>query len=167
MDKIKESNNLNDKNLLNQQNNSNNKEDILQTINMREIYCNLFNDEQIKLPNFNGFSNFLSFFDYFFNQIMNKQDNKILDLSRTNEILILLIEELMKQALNVNQIQINDQKKLEQYFLDKNFFDIFSEILKRIEDLFLFKEVFTKFSEVSNNIYNYVFVLDDTKYFKR
>ena len=38
MDKIKESNNLNDKNLLNQQNNSNNKEDILQTINMREIY---------------------------------------------------------------------------------------------------------------------------------
>ena len=73
----------------------------------------------------------------------------------------------MKQALIVNQIQINVQKKLEQYFLDKNFFDIFSEILKRIEDLFLFKEVFMKFSEVSDNIYNYFFVLDDTKYFKR
>ena len=169
MDKIKESNNLNDINLLKKPNNTNNEENILTNNNMYQILYNLLNEEQIKIPNFNNFKNFMIFLDTIYTHLINEPINEGKDLTRINQILILLIEELIKQILKLNEIQINDKNELEKYFLNKNFFEAFLEVFKTIEDLTLFKDIFTKFSEVSRIYiyYNYNFVLDNTKYIKR
>ena len=146
MAQIQESKNLNDINLLIQQTDLNNKEDILTDKKMQTLFFNLLNNAEIILPKINSFSNYMIFLNYIFKEFQVNEISSI-ELSRKNEILNLLAEELINQAMKIDHII--DKEKLVQYFYDKNFFSFFLENWQKNEDISLFKGIFSRFIEVS------------------
>ena len=86
------------------------------------------------------------FLNYIFKEFQVNEISSI-ELSRKNEILNLLAEELINQAMKIDHII--DKEKLVQYFYDKNFFSFFLENWQKNEDISLFKGIFSRFIEVS------------------
>lgn len=146
MAQIQESKNLNDIYLIIQQTDLNNKEDILTDKKMQTLFFNLLNNTEIILPKINSFSNYMIFLNYIFKEFQVNEISSI-ELSRKNEILNLLAEELINQAMKTDHII--DKEKLVQYFYDKNFFSFFLENWQKNEDISLFKGIFSRFIEVS------------------
>ena len=146
MAQIQESKNLNDIYLIIQQTDLNNKEDILTDKKMQTLFFNLLNNTEIILPKINSFSNYMIFLNYIFKEFQVNEISSI-ELSRKNEILNFLAEELINQAMKTDHII--DKEKLVQYFYDKNFFSFFLENWQKNEDISLFKGIFSKFIEVS------------------
>ena len=164
MDKKNISRNINDISLKEESINSDIKEIITTDKNFEAIYLNLLNSKEIKLPKFNGVSNFLKFFDFIFQKINADKAPKE-EVSNKNEIMDFLIEELLNNIEEIKEKQY--QQQFEQYFNNINFFYSFLDKLIKNQDGSIFKEKFLIVSEVSIIFIILFIILDDSIGFKR
>lgn len=150
VDKPKETKNLNDIYLLKEENKSENIDDIIPNTKLESFYLNLLNNCEITLPKINGFQHYLAILDNFLNKLNIEKDTDD-QLLRKKELLKVLIEELEIYTKDINEQ--SNQEKLMKYFLNKNFFNIFLEILNEKKDISSFNKIFLLLSKV--RIFNF------------
>ena len=167
MDKSNKINILDDKTLLEEKANLETKEEITSDIKLDDIFYNFLNNIENKIPKINDRENLLIYLEYFFNKY--KEDNSSPDevLLRKKQFLILLVGQLIDNIEDMTEKVF--QEKMEQYFYDKKFFDIFFEILIKKDDISVFKQKIIFVSKVSLKYINTIpfIIIDDSKCFKR
>lgn len=146
MNKTDELINLDNKTLLEGQNNIQYKEDNSQDKNLETIYFNLINDKENKNLKINGIQNLLILLEYIFYKT-NEENMPNEIISKKKDILNIIIEELVNNIKEINEKIF--QEKLGQYFYHLNFSESFFEILYKKEDISSFKEIFLFVSKVS------------------
>lgn len=146
MNKTDELINLDNKTLLEGQNNIQYKEDNSQDKNLETIYFNLINDKENKNLKINGIQNLLILLEYIFYKT-NEENMPNEIISKKKDILNIIIEELVNNIKEINEKIF--QEKLGQYFYHLNFSESFFEILYKKEDISSFKEIFLFGSKVS------------------
>ena len=155
MDKIKESKNLNNIDIIAESNNPEDKEKIITNMEIENIYSFFINFENNKSIKYYGFQDFYLFFDQIYNKIKNLKPESPEIIKKRNLVINKLAEELINY-MKENKENLKEEKAKE-YFFDKNFSNIFLENLIKKEEYSFFEERFKIFSIVSNITYNYKF----------
>ena len=116
------------------------------TKKLQTIYYNLMWDSELKLPKIDGIKSLLILLDYFYNKLFYVRKMPVHFLSRKNEILNLIIEQLL--SYNIDNEDNIIKNILPQYFYEQNFFDCFLKIINKRKNSF-FEEKFRSYSKVS------------------
>ena len=121
-------------------------DDITPNRKLHTLYYNLLWAAELKLPKIDGIKSLLILLEYIYNKFNDVRKTPPHYLSRKNEILYLIIEQLLSYKIDMKDKET--MKNIYQYFYEQDFFNCFLKIINKRNNSF-FEEKFLFYSKVS------------------